>query len=106
MEPLVTILEQHGLGVAMAVAVCLVAWFLLRHIINAQKEDRKIWHETLQKQQLLIENHLTHLTASSESTLQMLQHHDENSGKNSDNIVRAIDAQTNLMRAYFEKKGL
>jgi negative regulator of sigma E activity len=103
MEAWYRVLEQHGIGVTIAVGVSLVAWFLLRHIINNHKDDRKAWQDSLSSQQNMTMNHLTHLNAASESMCQLLQQHDKNSQRNSDDVVRAIDAQTNLLKALYDK---
>jgi hypothetical protein len=104
MEVLYKVLEQHGIGVAIAVGVSLVAWFLLRHIINNHKDDRNAWREAIAVQQNLTTNHLTHLNVVTEGMCKLLQQHDISSQRNSDCIVRAIATQTDLLKALYDRQ--
>jgi hypothetical protein len=99
---LVRVLEQHGLGVAIAAAIGFVAWYLLRHLMSNHKEDRKTWKESLDAQQVLITNHLTHLDKSNAIICQSIERHDQSSKHNSEAIVKAIESQTEVLRVLHE----
>ena len=100
MDLLVNILEQHGVGVALAAAIGFVAWRLFKHVISNHKEDRKIWKETLDSQQKLVMNHMTHLEASNTDVAKGLEVHVENSKRDTAEIVKAIETQTKMIQTY------
>jgi len=102
MDVLINLLEQHGLGVALSAAIGCVAWYLLRYITCGHKEDRRIWKETLDAQQLLIMNHLSHLDRSNIEISQAVSQHDKNAERNSAAIVKAIESQTAVFKALYE----
>ena len=103
MDTLVKILEEHGLGVAMAVAIGAVCWFLLRNIMGNYKEDRMIWKETLDGQQKLVMNHMTHLQQAQNDVCGSLEQHDKNAERNASEICKAIETQTMVLKAFNEK---
>ena len=105
MDLLMKILEQHGLGVALAAVVGAVCWRLLKHILSSHGEDRKVWKETLDTQQQLVMNHMTHLNQSNSEMTQALAQHDKNSENNTGAIVKAIETQTQVLKAYQETPG-
>lgn len=101
MDILFKVLEQHGLGVVLAVATGAVCWFLLRSLISNHKEDRTTWKSTLDAQQILINNHINHLTDSHKDMVILIRQHDNNSKRNSDDIVKAIEGQTSVLKTMF-----
>jgi uncharacterized protein HemX len=105
LEPLINILEKHGLGVALAAGVGCVAWYLLRYIMNSHKEDRKTWRENIEMQHNLVTNHLSHLEQSNALICKSLEQHDKNSEKNTQQIVSAIESQTKVFKALYEMPG-
>jgi hypothetical protein len=105
MDLLMKILEQHGLGVALAAVVGYGFWRLVKYILNSHGEDRKVWKEALDMQQQLVMNHITHLNQSNAEIIQTLEQHDKNSENNASAIVKAIEAQTQVLKAYHETPG-
>lgn len=105
MDLLLKILEQHGIGVALSVVIGIVCWRLLKHILSSHGEDRKVWKGTLDIQQQLVMNHITHLNQSNIEMAKFLEQHDKNSEKNANAIVKAIETQTQVLKAYNETPG-
>lgn len=98
MDLLLKILEQHGIGVALAIGVGLVAWRLLVYILHSHKEDRKVWKETLDSQQKLVMNHMTHLEQSNHDVIKGLETHGDNARRDTAEIVKAIETQTQMFK--------
>ncbi|RKY43054.1 MAG: hypothetical protein DRP85_00730 [Candidatus Makaraimicrobium thalassicum] len=105
MEQLLKIVETQGLGVALACAMGVVCWVLLKYIINSHKEDREAWQKLMEEQRSIITNHLSHLTSSSNELAKAMEKHDLNSINNSQRIIEAIDNQTDVIRMMLEKVG-
>jgi len=79
--------------------------FLLKHILNEHKADRRRWLDIIREQNKIIGNHIDHLTKSNNKVVTYLKKHDTKTEFLSKQIVNAINNQTEIMKAWRSNNG-
>jgi hypothetical protein len=111
MDTLIKLAGEYGLGVALSCGIFTVMFWLLRRAMKAFEETLALFREQLSVKDTLLGNHINHLTAESNAQKTEIAKQGiriESLGRQmdkvGDRIVEAIENQSELMKALWQKQ--